>query len=388
MTKHTLSACLITWIGFGCGLGTAVNAAQEAPLFPIVSEGRVGYIDPTGKVAIPPRFEAGPGVTPETLQFHEGLAAVNEPGGHKGYIDRSGTFVIAPAFSDAARFSEGLAFVHFLTKTGVVDGTGFIDATGKRVIHFPHDSTGKGSVEYGARFSQGLAPVGWQVETVIKVAANSTRIEHTTKWGYVDRTGKLVIPYQFDSADEFSDGLAAVRFSNAAGSNECGYIDLTGRVVFRSAYDRCGPFREGLAPVVQGPEVPTGSPSRPPSPRLGYVDKTGKLVIPLQFTFGEPFVDGLACVGGAGGAAFIDTTGKTVLKGTYVRCGRFSDGLAAVLSKDEKWGYIDRTGKQVILARFDEAEPYSNGLALVVQGPTLSYIDRSGKAVWSGPLPR
>jgi len=31
------------------------------------------------------------------------------------------------------------------------------------------------------------------------------------KWGYIDRTGKMVIPARFLDARSFSDGLAAVR---------------------------------------------------------------------------------------------------------------------------------------------------------------------------------
>lgn len=383
MRRLTFVAILVVWIGFGIAGG-----AQDSPLFPIVVDGKGGYIDATGKVVIQPRFEADFGGA--LAQFHEGLAPVNEPGGRKGFIDRTGRFVIAPAFSDAKGFSEGLAFVHALTKKEVVDGTAYIDVTGKRVISFPYAPAGKGDVRYAGAFAEGVAPVGWTVDTVEKSSDNTPLLTQSTKWGYVDKTGKLVIPYQFDGANEFSEGLAAVVFGVSFKDKEvqCGYIDQTGRVIVPKAYDRCDPFREGLAPVMRWRVTR----ARPPESQYGYIDKTGKVVVPLQYFVAEPFVDGLACVVGAAGAAFIDTAGKTVIKGAYTHCGRFSDGLAGVVTKEDKWGYVDKTGKLVIPAVFDSAEPFNRGLAVVVVGDektaTLKYIDRTGKAVWSGPAPR
>ena len=68
---------------------------------------RYGYVDRTGAVVIPPRFEAAFG-------FSEGLAvvAVKETGATKyGYIDKTGAWVIQPQFDSAVFFSEGLAAV-------------------------------------------------------------------------------------------------------------------------------------------------------------------------------------------------------------------------------------------------------------------------------------
>jgi hypothetical protein len=47
------------------------------------------------------------------------------------------------------------------------------------------------------------------------------------KWGYIDKTGKIVINPQFDYANQFSDGLAAVYIGD-----KYGYIDRTGKYVW------------------------------------------------------------------------------------------------------------------------------------------------------------
>jgi len=44
------------------------------------------------------------------------------------------------------------------------------------------------------------------------------------KWGYIDKTGKIVFEPQFDNAGYFSEGLAGVRIGK-----KYGYIDKTGK---------------------------------------------------------------------------------------------------------------------------------------------------------------
>jgi hypothetical protein len=48
----------------------------------------VGYIDATGKVVVPPKFELF-----AQSEFSEGLAPAGERGGRKGYIDHTGKTV-------------------------------------------------------------------------------------------------------------------------------------------------------------------------------------------------------------------------------------------------------------------------------------------------------
>src|ERR1700722_5416501 len=104
------------------------------------------------------------------------------------------------------------------------------------------------------------------------------------KWGFIDKNGKLVIPFRFDDVDldtyggfedpnlghflpkpfaNFREGLCAVRVDD-----HWGYIDKTGRLVIPAQYDEAGAFSEGLAFVRK-------------SRQCGYVDRTGKLVIKL-----------------------------------------------------------------------------------------------------------
>ncbi|MFH1515247.1 MAG: WG repeat-containing protein, partial [bacterium] len=91
-----------------------------------------------------------------------------------------------------------------------VDGKyGFIDKTGKIVINPQFDETW--------HFSEDLAPV------IIGDIESG-------KWGFIDKTGKFVINPQFDWARDFLDGLAWARIGGEGflGTGKWGVIDKTG----------------------------------------------------------------------------------------------------------------------------------------------------------------
>ncbi len=62
------------------------------------------------------------------------------------------------------------------------------------------------------------------------------------KWGYIDKTGKILMEPKFEEARIFSDGMGRVKLNG-----KFGYVDATGKMVmemnFTTAYD----FSEGLA---------------------------------------------------------------------------------------------------------------------------------------------
>src|SRR4051794_20807220 len=70
------------------------------------------------------------------------------------------------------------------------------------------------------------------------------RIERHGKWGFIDRTGQVVIRPRFDEAGDFFDRRAPVRVGA-----KWGYISENGAVVIRPQYDSAGLFRDGRAIV-------------------------------------------------------------------------------------------------------------------------------------------
>ena len=136
-----------------------------------------------------------------------------ERNGKWGYADKDGKMVIEPQFTLAHRFSEGLALVWAggvpLTDPVVKSFVkmGYIDATGHWVIHSSY------KYYFYDDFSEGLTPFRQQ----------------SSRWGYMDRVGKIVVRTRFDWAGSFSNGIAPVLLDS-----KCAHVDKTGRIADES----------------------------------------------------------------------------------------------------------------------------------------------------------
>jgi hypothetical protein len=200
------------------------------------------------------------------------------------------------------------------------------------------------------------------------------------QWGYIDRTGKLVIPATRVSPLEFSEGLAAL-----AVNGKMGYIDTSNKFAIAAQFDEAFPFFDGVAEATLAKK-----------PVL--IDKTGKVLCALPTTYLHPgathFSEGLspfsAVVGGGSKYGFVDKACRVVIPAKFNGAQEFSDGLAAI-QQGEKWGFIDKSGKLVISPQFEGPdEPFRGGLAQIIgDDGGYAYIDKSGKLLkpWAGPAP-
>ncbi|MEO5926960.1 MAG: WG repeat-containing protein [Bryobacteraceae bacterium] len=292
---------------------------------------RWGYIDHGGAWKIEPQFDGAD-------EFHEGLAAVRKDG-KWGYIDATGNFAIEPQFSRAQQFSEGLAVVSKSSGDRVWETRfGYIDKTGAFVI--------PAKFARADRFSEGLATV---------CENNCLGKARTDKHGVIDRSGDYIIPPTFEWITPFSEGLAAATLDRD-GPIRYGYIDRTGKVVIEAKWFAAGQFRQGLAATLSG-----------------YIDKRGQLVIPLSLDPGGhvgDFSDGLGSVSIGGDVTYYDASGRIALKAK--RSQSFSEGFAAAFDNpwfgSPRFGFIDKSGKIAIPFRWGIAQNFSENLAGACDG--------------------
>lgn len=129
-----------------------------------------------------------------------------------------------------------------------------------------------------------------------------------------------------------------------------GYMDRTGKMVISPEYYDAAPFKEGLA------RIQPWSVLLSKAIRVYFIDKAGKMLnMSKIFSYAKDFSEGLALVAipGERGFGHIDTTGRLVIPqdDSHEMARSFNEGLAAI-KEGGKWGYFDKLGKTVIAPQF------------------------------------
>jgi hypothetical protein len=260
--------------------------------------GRAGFIDRNGKFVISPRFEYA-------KAFHEGLAEV-QLGGLWGFVSTDDRMAIQPQFEETRWFSEGRAPVRVHGRWGYVDKAGVLVIPAKYRQASPFEN-GRAFVE----LDQEWFAIDRNGEPTSRDPSDLIPQERMGKWGFVTPDGKVAVDFRFDGLQPFSEGLAAVQVGR-----HWGFIDRSGRLVIPAEFEdgwatlpggaRGGPpigsFREGLAAVYKD-----GS--------WRFIDAKG-VAIPGRFVKAAMgnygFRDGIASVCGKKRCGYIDRTGRVI----------------------------------------------------------------------------
>lgn len=232
-----------------------------------------------------------------------------------GFVNTQGKVTIPLTFEDVTGFNEGIAIVGKKTTDDSLS-YGAINTKGQLVIPYQYQSL-SGS-------SEGLISARNQTE----------------KFGYIDANGKTVIDFQFDSADDFINGVAVVAINNPSGLGaKTGVINKAGKLVIPMIYDNIGDFQYNVA----------------------YFSKNQKY-------------------------GLIGKDGSIILKPTYDEVSYMSKDLLAV-AKNGKWGFIDHTGKLAIPLMYDdvgesvEDTGWDNGVISVIKDDKIYRINKYNKVI-------
>ncbi len=298
--------------------------------------------------------------------------------GKAGYIDASGKVVIQPILPFNGTW--GGEFHEGLLQIDEEEGARFVDVSGKTAFHT--------DAWYAEDFSEGLSAVRVRMPS------------GDSKASLVDKSGRFVIPLTFADVRSLSEGLA--RFSVSAGLGTTGYLDKTGTVVIPPNLSDGSDFHQGRAAVIaSGPcRITNGgscerSDYKPTRRSAGYdckwsyIDRSGRQISDLRFDDALDFSEGLAGVYMSNRWGFIDLSGKIAIQPGFENVGAFSEGLASA-SQGGKTGFINRYGAFLIGPQFDAVEPFSNGRALVTTyGPNSEsnkswFINKNGRTAFPG----
>lgn len=273
--------------------------------------------------------------------------------GKWGYINKKGSFVIQPNYSDAGIFSCGYAWVQ-------LNGTSmYIDTDGK--------------IQYTASNDNYLEPF---VNNYAVVYENNSRA------GILDKNFNYVVQPIYNHLKDFvaTNGLIAFQYSSG---EKYGFIDVkTGKVAIQPQYDNVSyPFHGDYAVVRQ-------------NYKCGIINKAGEYTVQPVYNSIWPlgkdlFVceketltyDRLGIMDGKGNI-IVNEIYSNIQSG-YTDYGYIPLGnLIAVRNNNDKYGYIDLNGKEIIPFQYDYAYPFVEGYAVVELNNREMIINQTGDVVF------
>lgn len=230
-----------------------------------------------------------------------------------GYMDDKGNILHENVLEDGLDFSDSLAYIQKGADRGYIG----LDGKFKFLID-PYD--------VGYRFSEGIAAIS----------------NNDFLFAFIDTSGKIIIPFKYDEAGEFKEGLCKVYYES-----KFGFINRKGDFVIDHRYDDTRNFSEGFAFV--------GKNDDQNNVKWGFINKDGSLIEDYIYSNVWDFSEGLAAVSKDNKWGFINKKGETVLDFKYSNADSFKNGLAFVTERaNNKAGYIDKTGKYIIeLIKYD-----------------------------------
>lgn len=306
-----------------------------------------GYINNKGQFVIPPQYE-------EVSEFQANGMAIVWLDGRAGIIDQNGRFVVQPIYDSVYPFSEGRAFVFEDD-----EGYSLIDETGEILNEKPYPFS------YISDFHEQRA--------VIQEFVNRTEF----LYGYLDSSGNLIIPPEYNYAHDFRDGKAMVGVKDGTSA----FIGLNGEILTTYPYEQMGPLSEGMISF-----------RKTAQDKAGYVNEAGKVVIPPRFSYAGPFENGRAIVNVSedykNQYGLIDKTGAFILEPQYYDIQLIGEERASVAKAIDPeypqagtiFALVDTTtGKFLTNFSYDSMNQYERKYSSVTKGVNSYFINRNGR---------
>lgn len=327
-----------------------------------------GLIDSTGREVVPCIYHS-------LEQPSEGRVLVYKDERY-GYTDMEGNEVIPLQYIAAGSFSEGCAPVGVIVDSLFVYYT-YIDTLGRQL--FPP------VYEYAQPFHDGFAPVQryqrWGLidhsgREVLPTVYEQMTSSFDTLFFAGDQSGMALFDKRMKPLTDFvytwSGGISEGRLP-VQRADLYGFLDRSGREVIPCEYDRVGYFDLGRAMVSY-------------NERYGIIDTAGRFVLPMEYEYSSLkrdayiYRDSLALVERNGRFAYVNLDGNLVIDYYFDDAFEFADGLAAV-RLNGRWGYIDTHGDIFLPFIFDLTTPFKHGRAEVIYNGEVRKVDRRGRCV-------
>lgn len=196
-----------------------------------------------------------------------------------------------------------------------------------------------------------IVDLDYEYDTIDPCSCGLFAVERNGLWGFINKTGKKVIPCIYDKVDSFSEGLSLV----SEQESDPYFININGeKELVPSSYPSGRRFSEGLFQTfkrINGVWL------------HGYFDKSGQITICYKFRRFEDFSEGLAFVQDQNGKiGYIDHSGEYVISPKYLKGSYFRKGYAVV--EDVNNTYLVINNKDDTMYKFNGIIDYGLGILL------------------------
>jgi len=254
-------------------------------------------------------------------------------------------------------------------------------------------------------------------DTIFEPAQNFIRVVKDKKTGYLDYTGKELLPTIYDQVSGYlGKGYMTLIQNNKFGLADidlkpivpCEYDSLLGEdwkkyilVKKNNLYGLLHPDGKIAFPIKYeyidnlDKENYSGNPRvmlAKLNKKWGILDTAGRAIVPFEYDEMKPDYERKTIVLSKKGKwGIVRGTGQAVLPFKYDEIGHVSKDIPIIgIKKKNKWGYISATGREIIKPTFDDASVFTRThdeafkpylYAPVKKGKYWGVIDEAGKTI-------
>lgn len=355
----------------------------------VMKEDKYGFIDKGNKLIVPFMYTSA-------TDFEKGRSVV-ELDGKYGMIDRSGKRIFPVEFKELGALSDGLAygqkdslfgyydadfiqripekyeeafpFSDSVAKVQIGENQAFIDIYGTNVV-----APGYSSVEffsdtllifedngkYGLMKRNCEVVINAQYDRIMKPVIDRTMVIQNGKIGYIDLSGNLIIPVQYETfpnspaKGQFNSNLTVIKFKG-----KYGVIDKNGRVILAATFNEIGDISSVMA-FSKGKG-------------WGYTDLLGKVTIQPAYSYAESFVAGTAIVELNGLQGVIDSKGTVLLPLQYKSVSRIGKEYLMVYNGTH-YGLLNLKAEMILPAEFESIRQVDKELIVLSKNGQIQYF--------------
>lgn len=292
-----------------------------------------------------------------------------------GFQKSDGNKIISFKYDEILNYNDSLFVAKYNGKYGIADynDNAIVKFTYEMIYYKMYDSATY--IEYGGKIALLNSQLKKVTDNLFMPGLGNSYDENglvqfvlasTNKYGIIEvETGKTVIPFEYDGIYLPSEELI-----RAKKGEKYGYLNIKNEVVIPFIYDEANDFSEGLALVGKNNNIMMTNYGLIWKKKFGFINNKGKTEIPFKFAdqtlvaleSGGGFHEGLAAIGidrpnyvYAGDIGYINKKGDFVIAPQYKRASAFFCGVA-VVEKDEKYGAINKKGEVIVPMKYNNGD--------------------------------